>query len=183
MPTVVGLQDPIRGSKSPTKPLNEAVWQAWLAKNRAQELRRSATRVKTVKWVSVVTLVAGVLFGSYLGSYGVPVRFVLTLGAIVVMLDAFKLRDYTFATVFGTLALLYNPVLTVVNFSGFWQYVLMILSAVLFIISLTWRRGESARYDYRCDVGAYPRPKQAGVSPINVDAEMARVVSLLAAEK
>ena len=179
MPVVVGLQDPISGRE----PLNEAAWQAWLAKNRAQELRRSATSVKIVKWASVVTLVAGVLFGSYLGSYGVLVRFVLTLGAIVVMLDAFKLRDYTFETVFGTLALLYNPVFPVVNFSGFWQSALMILSAVLFIVSLTWRRVKSARYDYRCDVGTYPRPKRAGVSPINVDTEKARVVSLPAAEK
>ena len=176
MPTVVGLQDPISGFEPPTKPLNESAWQAWLAKNRARALRRSATSVKTVKWAAVVTLVAAVLFGSYLGSYGAPVRFVLTLGAIVVMLDAFKLRDYIFATVFGTLALLYNPVLPVVNFSGFWQCALMILSAVLFIVSLTWRRVKSARYDYRCDFGTYPPPKRAGVSPINVDAEKAPVI-------
>ena len=176
MPTVVVLQDPISGSEPPTKPLSEAAWQAWLAKNRAQELRRSATRVKTVKWVSLVTLVAAALFGSHLESYGVPVRFVLTLGAIVVMLDAFKLRDYTFATVFGTLAVLYNPVWPVVNFSGFWQCALMILSAVLFIVSLTWRTVISAHHDYRCDVGTYPPPKRARVSPINVDTEKAPAV-------
>lgn len=140
MPTVVALQDPTGGCEPTTKPLNEAAWQAWLAKNRARELRRSATGVKTVKWVSVVTLVAAVLFGSYLGSYAAPMRFVLTLGAIVVLLDAFKLRDYIFATVFGTLAVLYNPVVPVVDFSGFWQCAFMILSAVLFIFSLTWRR-------------------------------------------
>lgn len=152
MPTVVGLHDPVSGCEPRTKPLEEAAWQAWLAKNRAQELRRSATRVKTMKWVSVATLVAAALFGSYLGSYGVPVRFVLTLGAIVVMCDAIKLRYYTFATAFGTLAVLYNPVLPVVNFSGFWQCAFMILSAVLFIVSLAWSRARLAHNDHRCDV-------------------------------
>jgi hypothetical protein len=183
MPTFVGFQEPISGCEPLMKPLDETVWQAWLAKNRAEELRRSATRVKTVKWASVLTLVAAAFFGSYLGSYGAPVRFVLTLGAIVVMLDALKLRDYTFATVFGTLALLYNPVLPVVNFSGFWQFALMILSALLFIVSLTWRRVKSAHYDYRCDVGTCPPPKRARVSPINVGSEKAPVLPLPAAEE
>lgn len=141
------MQDTIRGCEPPTKPRDEAVWQAWLARNHAQELRRSVTRVNSVKWVSVVTLVAATVFGSYLGPYGVLVRFVLTLGAIVVMCEAVKLRDYTFATVFGTLALFYNPVLPLVDFSGFWQCAFMIFSAVLFIASLAWRRMKLADND------------------------------------
>ena len=88
MPGEVGLQDTIRGCEPPTKPRDEAVWQAWLARNHAQELRRSATRIKTVKWVSVVILVAATVFGSQLAFYGVIVRFVLTLAAIVVMSDS-----------------------------------------------------------------------------------------------
>ena len=136
MPASVELQEPISGSE----PLDQAAWRAWLVRNRAHELRRSATRVKTVKWVSVGTLVAAAVVGSYLASYDVVVRFALTAGAIVVMRDAVKLRHYTFATVFGTLALLYNPVLPVMDFSGFWQCALMILSALLFIVSLTWRK-------------------------------------------
>lgn len=136
---VVGLRDRLIGSEQPTK-LRDEAWGAWLARNRAQDLRRIATRMKMVKWVSVATLVGAIVFVPYQPSYEVLVRFVLTLCASVVMWDAFKLRDYTFATVFGTLALIYNPVLPVMNFSGFWQCALMILSAVLFIVSLTWGR-------------------------------------------
>lgn len=134
MPTQVGFQEPFDGCE----PLDEARWQAWLAKNRTLELRRKQGRVKIVKWVSVVTLVVATVFGSQLESYGVIVRFALMLGAIVVMWDAVSSRHYTFATLFGTLALLYNPVLPVVNFSGLWQCAFLILSAALFVASLVW---------------------------------------------
>lgn len=170
MPTAGNLQQPISGCEPLTKTLDEAAWEAWLASNRAQNLRTSANWVKSAKWVSVVTLVAAIVFGSQLGSHGVIVRFVLALGAIVVMLDAVHFRHYTFATVFGTLALLYNPVLPVMDFSDFWQFVFMILSAVLFIISLTWRRVKLPRYDYRCDFGVHPTPKRLLANAVNVSA-------------
>lgn len=131
--------------------------------------------MKAAKWVSVATLVAAIVFGSQLGYYGIIVRFVLTIGAIVVMLDAVHFRHYTFATVFGTLALLYNPVLPVMDFSDFWQFVFMMLSAALFIISLTWRKARLARHDYRCDVGTYRGLKGLDVSTIDVNTEEPRV--------
>jgi hypothetical protein len=131
--------------------------------------------LKAVKWISVVTLVAATVFGSQLASYGVMVRFALTLGAIIVMSDAVNCRHYTFATVFGTLALLYNPLVPVVNFSGFWQCAFMILSAILFIASLALPRLRLARYDYRCDVGVYPESKQTRFSLIGVPKEDGRL--------
>ncbi len=183
MPTLVGFQEPTRGCEPLTKPLDAAAWQAWEARNRAQALRRSATRIKTVKWAAVVILVAATVFGSRLAFYGVIVRFVLTLAAIVVMSDAVHFRHYTFATVFGTLALLYNPVLPLVNFSGFWQCSLIILSAVLFIVSLAWPRVKLAHYDYRCDVGIYSGPKRSGVTAINVNTGEARGIPMPAAKE
>lgn len=183
MPTLVGFQEPFSGCEPLTKPLDEAAWQAWLARNRAQALRRSATRIKTVKWVSVVVLVAATVFGSELASYGVIVRFVLTLAAIVVMSDAVHFRYYTFATVFGTLALLYNPVFPFVDFYGFWQCALLILSAVLFIVSLAWPRVKLAHHDYRCDGAIYPAPKPLGARAINRNTEEAKGIPLPAAEE
>ena len=59
MSTSVELQgSPERWEPAPTKPLDEAVWQAWVLKNRTQERRRSAARMKALKWVSIVGLVA-----------------------------------------------------------------------------------------------------------------------------
>ena len=168
MPTLVGFQETFDGCE----PLDEALWQAWLARNRTRELRRRQGRVKIVKWVSVVTLVVASIFGSQLESYGVIVRFALMLGAIVVMLDAVNFRHYTFATLFGTLALLYNPVFPVVNFSGLWQIGFLILSAALFVASLGWPRAKLMQTVYGSDLGSYPGSKRPTV--INVNAEKER---------
>jgi hypothetical protein len=47
-----------------------------------------------------------------------------------------------FATVFGALALLYNPVAPVFSFSRQWQSAFVMASAVPFIASLTWRNAK-----------------------------------------
>jgi hypothetical protein len=41
-----------------SKPLDETVWQAWLAKNRVEERRNIATRIKLLKVVALVLLAA-----------------------------------------------------------------------------------------------------------------------------
>ena len=42
MPSLAGLQEQRSALEPVTKPLDDAAWQAWLAKNRAQEQRRNA---------------------------------------------------------------------------------------------------------------------------------------------
>lgn len=54
MPTV----DESEKSQCAWAPLDEAVWQAWVAKGRAQDLRSSAVRIKALKWASIVGLLA-----------------------------------------------------------------------------------------------------------------------------
>ena len=122
------------------KPLDESVWQAWVLKGRAQDERSHATAMKAVTWISLVTLLlvaAG--FWSYIRPYDVAVRFLLAAGGLLLMFQAVHTRHYAFATVFGALALLYNPVVPVFSFSGEWQSVFVMASAVPFIASLTWR--------------------------------------------
>ena len=120
MSTLVEVQES-RGQWVPpvAKPLDEAVWQAWVAKGRAADRRSSAARMKAVKWVSIVALL--IAAGLHLGQYEVIVRFVVAVGAIVMMFQAFHARHYAFAAVFGALVLLYNPVAPVFSFSGDWQ--------------------------------------------------------------
>jgi hypothetical protein len=138
MPALAGLQQ-LRSAWEPvTKPLDEAAWQAWIAKNRALEQQRNVARVKGVKWISAATLFATAGIGSHLTAYGVLVRVVLALGAILVTFHALHLRRYAFAAVFGALALLYNPVAPILGFSGDWRRALMITSTVLFAASIAW---------------------------------------------
>jgi hypothetical protein len=120
------------------KPLDEAVWQAWVVKGRAQERQRSDARMKAVKWVSIAGLLAAAGLWSYLMPYDVVVRFIVALGALVVMFQAFHARHYAFSAVFGALALLYNPVAPIFSFSGDWQRAVVVTSAVPFVLALAW---------------------------------------------
>ena len=49
-------------SLQPCRPLDEAVWNAWLSRNRAEEKRDSAARMRVLKLVALLLLIAaGVL--------------------------------------------------------------------------------------------------------------------------
>jgi 4-hydroxybenzoate polyprenyltransferase len=138
MPASVELDSREIRELSLTKPLDEAVWQGWLEKGRAQERRSSAARVKAVKWVSIAGLLAAAGLWSYLPPYEVVVRFIVAASAVVVMFHAFHTKHYTFAALFFALALLYNPVVPVFSFSGDWQRALVVASSVPFVASLAW---------------------------------------------
>lgn len=57
MPSSTELKAPSAWVPPATKPLDEAVWQAWLAKGRAQDRRDKATRMNVIKWVGIAGLV------------------------------------------------------------------------------------------------------------------------------
>ncbi len=141
MSTSVALQES-RDIQTPLMwtPLDEAAWQAWVAKGSAQDRRDTARRVKAVKWASIAALLTAAVLWSQLTPYEVVVRFLVAAGAIFVMFQAFDVRQYAVAAVFAVLALLYNPVAPVFSFSGDWQRALVVVSAVPFIASLVWSR-------------------------------------------
>ncbi|HEX6880757.1 MAG TPA: DUF6804 family protein, partial [Terriglobales bacterium] len=115
------------------KPRPELEWQAWLAKGRARDLRKSAARVKAVKWVSIAVLLAKAAFWSQLTTYDPVVRFIVAGAALVVMSQTFHAKNYALAAVFGVVALLYNPVVPAFIFSGDWQRVAVVASALPFV--------------------------------------------------
>jgi hypothetical protein len=148
MSTLGGLQEPRSGWKEQSaKPLDEALWQAWVAKGRAHDRRSSAARMKAVKWVSIAGLLVAAGLWSHLTPYEVVVRFIVATGATVVMFQAFHARHYAFAGVFGALALLYNPVTNTISFSGDWQRALVAASAVPFVASLGWGSARTEHND------------------------------------
>lgn len=133
MTTAVESQKSQSAWASPaTRPLDEAVWQAWVGKGRAQDRRSSAARIKAVKWASIAGLLAAAGLWSNLVAFEVVVRFLVTAGAMVVMFQAFQARQYAGAAVFGSLALVFNPLAPVFSFSGEWQRAVVVASAVPF---------------------------------------------------
>jgi hypothetical protein len=139
MSTSVELPGPKQTWSPPSATqLDEAVWQAWVAKGRAQDRRRSATRLKAVKWASIAGLLGAAWLWSHFTPFEVIVRFLVTASALVLMFQAFQTRYYPVAAMFGALALLFNPVATVFDFSGDWQRAVVVASAAPFVASLVW---------------------------------------------
>jgi hypothetical protein len=77
-------------ASSNATPLDEAVWQAWVAKGRVQERRSRAARIKAVKWASIAGLLGAAGLWSRLAPFEVLVRFLVTASALVLI---FQLPD------------------------------------------------------------------------------------------
>jgi hypothetical protein len=131
----------------PVKPLDEAVWQTWVAKGRARDRQGRETRIKALKWASIVALLAVAGLWSQLMSYEIVIRCVMASAAAGMMLETFNKRQYALGTIFGGLALLYNPVAPVFSFSGNWQRAMVVASAIPFVISLAWRDLKAVHID------------------------------------
>jgi len=129
------------------KTLDEESWQAWMRKGRENEERGNEARVRAAKWVAAGALLAGAALWSYLAPYDTALRFVVSLGAVIMMFQAFHARRFAYVAVFGVLVLLYNPVVPIFGLSGAWQRVLVVASAVPFAASLVWRNAKQVRND------------------------------------
>jgi len=118
---------------------DEAVWHAWVAKGGARDRRNSSTRIKVVKLISTAALLTTAALWSNVAPVDAVIKFVVAIGAVVVMLQAFHTRNYSVAALFGALALLYNPVAPAFSLAGDWQRAVVIASSIPFIASLVWR--------------------------------------------
>ena len=126
------------------KPLDERVRQTWVLKGRVREEGGYAARMKAIKWISLAGLLLVVAAGSWsqVASYNVGVRFLVAMGALVLMFHAIHMRHLATGAVFGALALLFNPVAPVFSFSGEWQRAALVASAIPFVALLTWRNAK-----------------------------------------
>lgn len=134
------MSHPAHQNPSPY-PLDETVWASWLAHGNAEERHRGQVRLKAVKWFSGVVLLATAMIWPMPDLYATIVRFIVSAGALVVMLRAFREGHHPSMIFFGALALLFNPVLPVFVFDGEGQRSLVIASAIPFLASLGWRMG------------------------------------------
>ena len=127
-----------------TKPLNEQVWRAWVAKGRVADERGREFRLKALKIVVIAGLLSAAMLWAQAVSFEVVVRFVVGAGAIAVMIQSLRTGRYAFAAVFAALVVLFNPIAPVFEFSGDWQRALLIACAAPFVASLAWRNSKVA---------------------------------------
>ena len=97
-----------------------------------------------MKWIPIVGLLAAAMLWSGGEPYQTAIKFIVTAGAIAVMLQALQGGHYPFAAVFAVLAIVFNPVVPIFEFSGVWQRALLVASAAPFVASLAWRDVRSA---------------------------------------
>lgn len=140
-------ESPHEKERQPAKQLDEAVWQAWVARGRARDLQASAARLKTVKSFSIAALLIAAGVWSELSPYQMVVSFLVAAGALVVMFQAVHTGRYVFAAVFTALVALYNPVIPIISFSDEWQRVVVVTSALPFVASLSWRNERKEQDD------------------------------------
>lgn len=142
MSTLVVSQQPSPGGweMPEVKPLDEAVWQAWVLKGFVEEKRTNAAMIQTAKWVSIAVLVVAAALWAEMAPFEIVTRFVVAIGAVAVMSQAFARRQYAVAVLFAAIVVLYNPLAPIFTFSGDWQRGLVAASAVPFAASLLWGR-------------------------------------------
>jgi len=66
-----------------------------------------------MKWTSLIALIGALFFWRPAGGYAIMLQFVVCLSAILVAVQAARLRKQLWASAFAVLALLFNPVVAV----------------------------------------------------------------------
>jgi hypothetical protein len=114
----------------------ESVWQAWVAKGRADDRRGADARVRLTRWFAIAALLAAGFFWASLAPYEVVIRFIVFAAGIVALVRAIRVKHYSVAVLFAALVVLYNPLFPAFAFSGVWARILVIASALPFAASL-----------------------------------------------
>jgi hypothetical protein len=143
MSNTIHSQEPLDSPAQSSKPLDEAVWQAWLKKNLLEERQRATRRIKAVNWACIGLLLVTVVVSSsvsapYVSAYQAAVRVAIGFGAIVMMLASLRTRDYVSTALFTGMVLLFNPLIPAFAFSGNWP--ILLLCVLPFVSSLAWMR-------------------------------------------
>ena len=125
------------------KPLDEAVWRAWIEKNLEEERSRAAARTRAVNWICIGVLASAVVTSSHLSLIYVPayqavVRLAIGVGATVIMFDHIRARNRGFTALFAAMVLLFNPLLPVFALSR--NESTLLASILPFVASLLWMR-------------------------------------------
>lgn len=118
--------------------LDEEAWERWQAKSSLHDERITARFTKAVKWACIATLLVAAALPLYVAPYQTALRFIIVASAAMVTLQALQAHRYSVAALFAATSLLYNPVFPTFSLAGNRQLFIILLTVVLFALSLTW---------------------------------------------
>jgi Family of unknown function (DUF6804) len=91
---------------------------------------------KIMKYVCVAALILAAAFWTNASAYELPLRFAVSLGALLVAFQAVKAQKRGWSIGFSAIAVLFNPVLPLGSFSGVVALTIIAASTVPFALSL-----------------------------------------------
>jgi hypothetical protein len=89
-----------------------------------------------MKWISISALLLAAAFWHSAANYQVLLDFVVCMGAVVVLMQAVRVREYRWAAGFVAIALLFNPVVPFWGAPGVLPLLIVVVCVVPFAISL-----------------------------------------------
>ena len=92
--------------------------------------------IQAVKCASIAVLLLAMFVGNSPPIYQVVLTLAITMGAVLVLIQAFQAKRYWWAAAFLTVAVLFNPALPAIRLRGFIGSSLVALSIVSFAVSL-----------------------------------------------
>ena len=98
---------------------------------------------RIIKWITVASLLMAALLWRIAANSQLPqflLGFIVCFGTGVVVMQAVRARKYVWAGGFGAIGLLFNPLVLVFPFGGEWGRALVLLTVVLFAVSLVTLR-------------------------------------------
>jgi len=97
---------------------------------------------KIAKWICIAALLLTVGFWPSAVNHQLLLNVVVCAGALVIVMQAVRVKEYRWAVGFIALALLFNPVLPVFRLSGGLQLLLVAACIMPFAISLSYLKTE-----------------------------------------
>lgn len=100
-------------------------------------------RTRLVKWLCVVVLFAAFILWRWIGDYEFPLRLAICSGAAVVAVQAFRSARHRWTWCFISIALLFNPAISVFPLADRLGMLAIVLAATAFAISLTTLKSQA----------------------------------------
>lgn len=99
-------------------------------------------RTRLVKWLCIAALFVAFVLWQWIASYEFPLKVLVSLGAGIVAVQAFHSGRNRWTMCFISIALVFNPAITVLPLANRLGLLAIVLTAVAFAVSLTKLRSQ-----------------------------------------
>ena len=89
-----------------------------------------------MKWVSISALLLAAAFWRFAANYQLLLDFVVSMGAVIVVMQAVRAREYGWAAGFVAIAVLFNPAVRFLEPPGVLPLLIVVASIAPFAISV-----------------------------------------------